>query len=224
MARFIDLNHVIEDGMPTYPGIPVPSIGPYLDHEASRERYEGRAEFHLGKVDMAGNVGTYLDSPFHRYPEGSDLSRLPLDALAEVPGLLLDRLSEGRVAIDAADLEPLRGAAQGQAVLIRTGWDARWGTDEYWLEGPYLTGDAADLLVEAGASIVGVDFSNIDDTRDPARPVHTRLLAAGIPIVEHLTSLEALPETGFRFSAVPPRIVRGAAFPVRAFAAIGDDG
>ena len=104
----------------------------------------------------------------------------------------------------------------GRAVLVRTGWDRRWGTPEYWEPGPFIAADQIERLRRA--ALVGVDFANIDDTTDAARPAHTRLLDAGIPIVEHLTGLADLPRAGFRFTAVPPAIVRGASFPVRAFA------
>ncbi|MGA2325932.1 MAG: cyclase family protein [Bryobacteraceae bacterium] len=210
----VDLSHPIEDGMQAYPGLPAPKIGCFLNHEESRARYEGKAEFYLGKVEMACNVGTYLDSPFHRYPEGADLSRVPLESIAGLAGIVIDAAaSPGPVSLECAESE-----LRGRAVLVRTGWDRRWGTPSYWELGPYLSEQAVDLLVRAEAALAGVDFWNVDDTTDLARPAHTRLLAAGIPIVEHLANLAALPRTGFRFYAVPPPLVRGASFPVRAFA------
>jgi arylformamidase len=212
---FVDLSFPIEDRMPTLPGVlPEAEIGPILDHDASRHRYRGKAEFYLGKVDMPGNTGTYVDSPFHRHRDAEDLSALPLDRLAGLPGVVVEALDANA----PVDLE--LGDLSGLAVLVRTGWDRRWGTDAYWEPDPYLSPAALDALIEGGAALVGVDFNNVDDTTDPARPAHTRLLGAGIPIVEHLTNLSALPAEGFRFFAVPPRIVRGASFPVRAFAEV----
>jgi len=215
MRRLIDLSHALEDGMAAYPGLPSPQIGPFLDHEASRPRYQGRAEFYLGKIEMACNVGTYLDSPFHRYAAGADLSQIPLEKIAGLPGIVLDAAGSYPGPIR---LNPSEAELHAKAVLIRTGWDERWGSQRYFEPGPYLGGEFVELLIRAGAALVGVDFWNIDDTTDPARPAHTRLLAAGILIVEHLSNLAALPLSGFRFYAVPPRIVRGASFPVRAFA------
>ena len=220
MGKFIELNHVLEDGMQAYPGLPSPKIGAYLDHEASRDHYAGRAEFFLGRVDMVCNIGTYLDSPFHRHRERADLSQIPLEWVAGVPGIVLDAPgSRGAITLDcpASDLS-------GRAVLIRTGWDRRWGTDAYWEPGPYLAASTVDLLIQARAVLVGVDFWNVDNTQDPSRPAHTRLLAEEILIVEHLCNLSALPRTGFRFSAVPLRILRGASFPVRAFAEVAEVG
>lgn len=212
--RFVELNHAIADGMEPYPGLPKPRIGSFLTHEESRPRYQGKAEFYLGHVDMPCNAGTYLDAPFHRYPDRADLSQLPLDRVAGLPGVCLDASpGEGRsVTIEAAD------ELAGRAVLVRTGWDTRWGTDRYWEPGPFLSHGTIDALVRARPALVGVDFWNVDNTEDPARPAHTRLLAEGILVVENLANLGALPRTGFRFSAVPLRIVRGASFPVRAFA------
>lgn len=214
--KLVDLSHPIADGMQAYPGLPAPKIGAHLDHEASREKYQHKAEFYLGKVEMVGNVGTYIDAPFHRYAEGVDLARLPLESIAAVPGLVLDAQPDTRRAIDLQVPSDVRG----RAVLVRTGWSRRWGTPEYWAPGPFLSSASVDRLLAGGVALVGVDFWNVDDTNDPARPAHTKLLGAGVPIVEHLTGLASLPRDGFRFTAVPPPLVNGASFPVRAFAEI----
>ncbi len=217
MGRLVELNHILEDGMTAYPGLPSPRIGAFRTHQESRPHYGGKAEFYLGKVEMVCNLGTYLDSPFHRYPDGTDLSQIPLESVAGVPGIVLDvpLLSARAITLDVSEAE-----LRGRAVLVRTGWDQRWGTEGYWEPGPYLSAECIDRLISAGATLVGVDFWNVDNTEDPSRPAHTRLLGASILIVEHLGNLSALPRTGFRFYAVPLRIVRGASFPVRAFAEI----
>jgi kynurenine formamidase len=212
----VELSHVIEDGMPVYPGIPAPTIGAILNHQQSRERYEGKAEFFIGIVGLPGNTGTYLDTPFHRYREQADLSAISLDRIAGVPGVLVD----APATTGPIDIELGEDAARGRAILLRTGWDRRWGTDAYWEPGPFLSEQAIDQLVGAEAVLVGVDFANVDNTADLSRPAHTGLLGAGILIVEHLTGLDALPRNGFTFTAVPPRIVGGASFPVRAFAVV----
>jgi arylformamidase len=216
VVRFVDLSFVIEDGMPALPGfLPEAVVQPILDHEASRPRYQGEAEFYVGRVDMAGNTGTYVDAPFHRHRSGDDLSELALERLAGLPAVVVD-------GPDAPGPVDIRSGAElgGRAVLIRTGWDRRWPDESYWSPGPFLSDGTVDRLVEDKAVLVGVDFTNVDDTSNPARPAHTRLLGAGIPIVEHLRGLDALPASPFRFFAVPPRIVRGASFPVRAFAEV----
>ncbi|MBI4317629.1 MAG: cyclase family protein [Chloroflexi bacterium] len=215
--RLIELNHVLEDGMRAYPGLPSPRVGAFLDHEASRGHYGGEAEFYIGKVDMVCSLGTYLDSPYHRHRDGADLSGIPLEKVAALAGIALD----GIVASDrstTADCD--EGELRDRAVLIRTGWDERWGTDSYWEPGPYLAPELIETLIRSGATLVGVDFHNVDDTTDLRRPAHTRLLAEGILIVENLCNLAALPREGFRFYAVPPRITPGASFPVRAFAEV----
>ena len=215
ISRFVDLSFAIEDGMPALPGfLPEAKIGAILDHEASRPRYHGKAEFYLGRVEMSGNTATYVDAPFHRHRDREDLAGVPLERLAGIPGVVVDAAEEP----GPVDLARAGDHVRGRAVLFRSGWDRRWGSDAYWEPDPWLSPAALDLLADAGAAVVGVDWTNVDDTTDPARPAHTRLLGAGIPIVEHLRGLDQLPTDGFRFFAVPPRIVRGASFPVRAFA------
>jgi len=215
MKKFVELNHPLEDGMKAYPGFPSPQIGSFLDHKASRSHYDHKAEFYIGKVEMVCNVGTYLDSPFHRYPDGADLHQIPLERVAGLPGIVLDaEISSNRsITLNCKELE-----LRGKAVLFKTGWDQRWGTESYWEPGPYLSEAMVDLLVHSKAVLVGVDFWNVDNTEDPSRPVHTRLLASNILIAEHLCNLSVLPMEGFRFYAIPLRIVKGASFPVRAFA------
>ena len=211
--RLVDVSHELFDGMAPYPGLPTPRIGAYRDHAASREHYDGE-EFFLGTVAMPANIGTYLDAPFHRDPDAADLAQIPLDRLVNLPGVVIDATKA-----PARELDPPlpQNDLSGAAVLIRTGWDSRWGTDAYWEAGPYLSERFAQRLVDSGASLVGVDFWNADDTETRRRPVHTALLRAGVLIVEHLCNLGALPDSDFRFSAPVLRIRGGASFPVRAF-------
>jgi arylformamidase len=214
---FVDLSHTIEHGMTTYPGLPGPLICDFLSREASRGRYAPGVEFHIGKIDMVGNTGTYLDSPFHRYADGKDLSALPLSSLAGLEAVVIRGPATGR-AIDRATFAGR--PVGGRAVLVRTGWDVHWGAPAYLDGNPYLTADAAAYLVAEGAALVGIDSLNIDDIKDLERPVHSTLLAAEIPIVEHLCHLGQLPDAGFRFSAVPPKVAGFGTFPVRAFATL----
>jgi kynurenine formamidase len=217
--RIVDLSHVIEHGMTTYKGLPGPQICDFWTREGSAGDYDDGSSFQIGRIDMVANTGTYLDSPFHRYADGIDLADLELSSLADLPGLVVRRPWENGLATDAAQFEGLD--VRGKAVLVHTGWDRHWQTDRYGEDHPFLTADAADLLAQSGAILVGIDSNNIDDTRARARPVHTRLLAADIPICEHMTSLGSLPDTGFRFSAVPPKVRGMGTFPVRAYAVLG---
>jgi arylformamidase len=215
--RVIDLSHPIHDGMAAYPGLPRPVIGLHTDHATSRPHYNDQAEFAIGRFEFVGNVGTYLDSPFHRYPEGADVSELPLAGLVDLATVVVDAREEaGR----QRRLDPLLAAVgplAGRAILIRTRWDRRWGTDAYWEPGPYLGEVVLTQLVHARPAVVGVDFWNIDDPQDPGRPAHTQLLGAGIPVVEHLTRLGDIPD-GARTFFVPLAIKEAPSVPVRAFA------
>lgn len=215
VCEFIDVSHVVENGMITYKGIPAPVVCDFLSREESRSRYAPGTEFQIGRIDMVANTGTYVDAPFHRYAEGADLSELTLEQIASVEGLVVAAPVTEGPSIGPGAFEHLD--VRGRAVLVHTAWDRHWGTATYFEDHPFLTEAAAEHLKEQGAQIVGIDSHNIDDTRGNARPVHTVLLGAGIPIVEHLRGLERLPATGFRFFAVPVKVRGMGTFPVRAF-------
>jgi kynurenine formamidase len=220
--RQIDLSHVIEDGMITYKGLPAPIVCDHLSRAQSRAHYAEGTEFHIGKLTMVANTGTYIDSPYHRYADGKDVAGFDLDEVAGLDGVVARVTGMTGRAIDRNVFVPID--VRGKAVLVHTGWDRYWRTDRYFEGHPFLTEDAAEHLRDAGARLVGIDSLNIDDTADGRRPVHTALLGARIPIVEHMCGLEQLPTGGFRFSAVPAKIKGMGTFPVRAFATLGAPG
>jgi arylformamidase len=216
--RLVDLSHTVEHGMITYRGLPAPLICDFLSREESRQLYSEGTEFHIGRIDMVANTGTYLDSPFHRYADGADLSELSLSQVADLDGICIRaKGAEGR-AIERNVFRELD--VKDKAVLVHTGWDANWGSEQYFEGHPFLTRDAAEALRDAGARLVGIDSLNIDDTEDLSRPTHSILLRAGIPVVEHMCNLESLPASGFRFFAVPVKVKAFGTFPVRAFGII----
>lgn len=212
----VDLSHEIENGMITYKGLPAPLICDHLSRAASREIYASGTEFQIGRIDMVANTGTYVDTPYHRYADGEDLAGTSLSRLSNIPGVVARLSGSSSRALDWMSFAALD--VRGRAVLVNTGWDRHWRTDRYFEGHPYLTRAAAEYLRDSGAVLVGIDSLNIDDTADAARPVHTVLLGARIPIVEHLTNLQSLPVDGFAFSAVPPKIRAMGTFPVRAHA------
>lgn len=195
---------------------------PTVEHQSSRD---GRSVFidlsHAVEDAKLANVGTCLATPRRRSPDGTDLPGIALHSIADLPGVVV-RLPgiDGRAidwqAFAATDL-------RGRAVLVNTGWDVHWRTDRYFEGHPFLTEKAARYLRDQGAALVGIDSLSIDDTSGSGRPVHSVLLAAGIPIVEHLTGLDRLPIDGFRFSAVPPKAAGTGTFPVRAHARLDPD-
>ena len=213
---FIDVSHTVENGMITYKGLPAPSITDHLTRANSRALYAPGTEFHIGKIDMVANTGTYLDSPFHRYADGADLADLNLSSLANLQGFVVRPKARGERGIPASELAGLD--LRGKAMLFQTDWDQHWRTEKY-SDGthPYLEESAARHLADAGAALVGIDSYNIDDTKDGNRPAHSMLLRAGIPIVEHLCRLGELPDQNFRFFAVPVKVKAFGTFPVRAF-------
>lgn len=212
---FIDLSHTVEDGMITYKGLPAPIICDFLSREASKKLYADGTTFQIGKIEMASNTGTYLDTPFHRFADGKDLSEIELPQMADLEGVLV---RDSRRAIDESAFRGLD--VRGKAVLIHTDWARHWRTEQYFEGHSFLTSGAAVYLRDNGAVLVGIDSYNIDDTSDGTRPVHTTLLGAGVLIVEHMCGLEQVPEKGFRFSAVPVKVKGMGTFPVRAFARV----
>jgi kynurenine formamidase len=217
--RLVDLSHTVSDGLVTYPGLPAPVISAHLTFEDSHEVYAEGTEFTIGRIEMVSNTGTYLDAPGHRHRGGHDLSGLPLERCALLPAVVVDAPGTGAVELDLFEGLDVRGAA----VLVRTGWSAYYGSERYGApEHPFLAAEAAAWLADHGAVLVGIDSVNIDDTRGGERPVHTLLLGAEIPVVEHLTGLDQLPATGAQFSAVPVKVAGMSTFPVRAFATLAD--
>ena len=217
MPRLIDLSHTVEHGMVTYKGLPAPIICDFLSREQSKRIYAPGTEFHIGKIEMVANTGTYLDAPFHRYADGKDLSELPLEWLADLDAIVVRAREAGRaIGPDAF----AKHKVAGKAVLVHTGWSRHWRTDRYFDGHPFLTAEAAAHLRDAGARLVGIDSLNIDDISGGERPVHSTLLKADIPIVEHMTNLDQVPDGGFRFTAAPVKVKAFGTFPVRAFARI----
>ena len=211
--KLVDVSHTVEHGMITYKGLPAPIISEHLSREDSRSRYAPGTEFQIGRIEMVANTGTYLDSPFHRYARGKDLAALDLYSLANLDGVVV-RVSEREITEKSfSEIE-----VKDKAVLVHTGWDKHWRTEEYSSGNhPFLDEGAATYLAKNGAALVGIDSFNIDATHDGNRPAHSTLLGHDIPIVEHLCGLGDLPDSGFKFFAVPVKVRQFGTFPVRAF-------
>ncbi len=208
----IDLSHEIHDGLVTYPGLAPPSITPEMSFDASRASYAEGYEFQIDRIDMIANTGTYLDTPAHRFRDGWDLAGLKLEQVAGVPLVVI---AVTATTIGEATLTGIDVA--GKAVLFHTGWSRHWATPGYGVGHPHLAVATAEALVAKGVVLVGIDSLNVDSTVDGTRPIHTMLLQAGIPVLEHLTNLEQVPALGARLFAVPPRVRGMGSFPVRAF-------
>lgn len=214
-VTFIEVSHPIEPGMKTYPGLPEPEAEILLDYETSRPHYQGQAEFLIASLHLCGNTGTYVDSPCHRHRGGVDLAGLPLERLAHLPAVVVDATGADRRGLGPDWFAGLE--LRDRAVLVHTGWSKYWRSERYFESNPFLTGEACDFLLEAGAAFVGIDSLNIDNVEDLSRPAHTRLLGAGVPVCEHMTNLAAVPPRGTFLHAVPIAWVGGATFPVRAY-------
>ncbi len=219
MTRLVDCSHEVVDGMTTYPGLPGPTITTHLSREDTAQRMAPGISFQIGRIDMVANTGTYIDSPWHFHADGPDLAGLALTRIADLPAVVV-HLDGHEGGIDVGALPA--GEYEGHAVLFHTGWDRNWRTDRYGESAPYLTSAVVESLLAARVALVGIDSVNIDSIADLTRPAHHGLLGAGVPIVEHLTHLDQLPERGARFFAVPPKVSGFGTFPVRAFAMIAE--
>jgi len=217
-GKLIDLSHTIENGLITYKGLPAPVICDYLSREESKKHYEEGTQFQIGKIEMVSNTGTYVDCPFHRFENGKDLSEVSLESFVNLDAIVINVHHSETKKITKEHLNSYD--VKNRAVLIYTGWDEYWNTDNYYENNPYLTKEAAAYLRDNNVKLVGIDSHNIDDTSGRSRPVHTTLLGADILIVEHLCNLHKLPKEGFTFSAVPPKFKGVGTFPVRAFATL----
>src|SRR5688572_9460749 len=157
-SRRIDLSHLIEDGMITYKGLPAPIICDHLSFAQSHAKYAPGTEFTIGKIEMVANTGTYIDAPYHRYPDGDDIAGLSLERVSGLEGVVV-RVPQGAGrAIDAAAFDSI--AVKGRAVLVHTGWDRHWRTVQYFERHPHLTEAAAVHLRDRGAALVGIDSFN----------------------------------------------------------------
>jgi arylformamidase len=222
-TRLVDLTQPIDESIPMFPGLPGLELSTVLSREASRAHYAEGVEFLIQRYAITGNSGTYMDTPYHRYPHGLDLATLPLESTVGLPGVRIDArdaMTSGRRRIDESFLNGTD--VRGKAVLCWTGWDDRWPGDDYLEPNPFLCRELATNLIAGGAVLVGIDTWNIDDTEDMSRPAHSVLLSHGIPIVENLCGLGNLSMEGFQFSAAPLPVRRGTAIPVRAYAVIDE--
>lgn len=223
---FIDLSQTFEDGMPGFKmkdetGEMVQytaRIRPFFTHEQSRQSiYDGQSAFEVTEMSFQTSVGTYLDSPFHRYPERRDISELRLDEVI-LPGVVVD--VRGRKPFEAVGPEVLPDVdLKGHAVLFNFGWSQYWGSEQYQAY-PFIARETIDYLLAAQVKLVGVDAVNVDDSRDKRRPAHSEFLKHDVLVVENLTNLDLLHGQAFRFFAVPIKGKRVAAMPIRAFAEV----
>jgi len=185
----------------------------------------------------AEHGGTHLDAPFHFAREGADVSAIPLRQLV-LPAITIDVTASAAEnpdylvsADDVLAWEAEHGTVpNGVAVLIRTGWASRWPDPLAYL-GDDTPGDASDLhfpgvgaeaarllIQERRIGLLGIDTASLDHGPSTDFIVHQIGAAAGIPNLENLADLSALPPDGFLLVALPMKIEGGTGAPVRAIA------
>ena len=228
MSRLIDLTVPFYDGMPGF-SMTGPDgreiqctahVREVMSHADTAPFYDGNCAFAYTEVQFLTSMGTRLDAPYIRFPEKRDIAGLALEELV-LPGVLVEARGRAPESVVAPQEVALPEDLAGRAVLFDFGWSERRGKPGY-LDPPSISVEIVDLLIARGAKLLGVDTVSVDGKYDPTRPVHSRLLAHDILIVEDLCNLERLRGHAFRFFA-PPIPARGAAsMPVRAFAEILD--
>jgi arylformamidase len=226
MTHFVDLSHTFEDGMPgfrlqnedgSYTEYTA-HIHPFLTHEETTPKYDGKCSFEITEMTFQTSVGTYLDSPSHRYPGERDVSELAIEELV-LPGIVIDAQDADDPRSIGTEVIPEDIELTGKAVLFNFGWDRYWGTEQYYSY-PYISTDLIDYLLDEDAALIGVDTLNIDDATDLSRPAHSKFLEQDTFIVENLCNLDRIPDRPFRIFAVPIKASETAAMPIRAFAEV----
>ena len=208
--KYIDLSQKIESGMSYFPGDPEPHINPPDDNQSP---------WRVSELHFGTHTGTHIDAPSHFFPNGRNIDDFEIDRFI-LPGLVA-------VALGIQDDQPIHGGLlvaslermpKGGAIVIRTDWSQYWGTSRYGRH-PYLTQEAAQAIVEAGASLVGIDALNVDSTVKETSHAHQILLGNGIMIVENLSNLSQLePNLKYQFSFLPLRLTGLDGSPIRAVA------
>ena len=223
MRSYIDLSHTIHDGVITHKGLPAPAICDFsLARGIARANYDGGAEFQIGQITMVANTGTYIDCPSHRFAHGKDLSEVGLERFSGLDAVVVRVPHRERAGDRRGPFQNHRCRRQGRTRphgVVRVLEYARLSH-----RSPASDGRGGGAFARARCAGPGGNQTRTTSTTlgsRNSRPVHTILLGHDILIVEHMRGLEQLPDSNFRFSAVPPKVKGMGTFPVRAFAEIG---
>jgi kynurenine formamidase len=212
----IDLTHPLSAETPAFPGDPRLQIT-VLDSTAMPSS-AGERHLNCSHLAMSLHCGTHMDAPFHFFQDGATIDRVLLDrCLGPAVLVRLPWNVEGLV-IEPRHLARYESQLRATGrVVFNTAWHHRWGADNYFAEHPLITGAAAQLLVEWGIVLVGVDTPSVDR---PPFEAHLALLGAGGLIVENLTNLDAIHADVFELIATPLKIAGRDGSPVRALAIV----
>lgn len=206
----IDFTHVIEPGMPVYPGTEAPRLKAANTYETDG--------FRETLLEMTSHTGTHMDAPAHLFANRPTLDRLPAAQFVG-KGLVIDCDGARAGSLLGMDrIAPVRAAAdQADFLLFRTGWDQFWGREAYYGDYPVIAPDVVDYLIASGKQGVGLDTIGVDPIADESLPIHRRLLDTGkIVILENLTNLVAAGPSLFTFCALPLKFRDADGSPIRA--------
>lgn len=207
-GELVDLTRAIEPGMPTYPGDPEVHVDPHATHEADGYR--------VSELRIGTHTGTHVDAPAHVYPDGATLDTFGIgDFRFDARAVRCPDVADGD-AISADVLPPADALDDLGALVFDTGWAEAWGTDRMTGH-PFLAPETARRCADAGVAVATDTLSPDPSDRATDLPAHRALCEAGLPIVENLRSLDALPDGSFELLVFPLRIDADGA-PARAVA------
>lgn len=227
--RFVELNHVITNGLISYPGMPPVEISALYTREQCGNTFGGQSAALLDFIKMVNISGTYIDSPYHRFENGYKICDIPLEKCFNLPAFVVDlglnTDEQGNPVFDVEDMQKALDTEDihGGAVLLHSGHDKKFMTPAYAVKVPYCTPEAAQWLIDRGVYVVGIDTQLIDNFNDKSKGdrVHDTVLGAGSVICEDMKDLDLLPKKGARLYVIAPRVAM-ASFPARVFAVIED--
>jgi len=217
----VDLTHTLDEHSPTWDG--------HCGFQSKITNDYGQTApfvpfaFRVQQLTLRAGMGTHIDAPAHALPDTHTIDTLALSDLI-APCVVID-ISEGIHERSSVTVDDVKAFEQrwgritsGTIVLIRTGWDVYWNSQENYINNnvfPCVSALAAELLLERNIAALGVDTPSPDrqETRD--YPVHALLFGAGKYIIENVTNLAALPQQGSYVLALPPKIKDAVEAPTR---------
>lgn len=207
--KIIDLTHIMEQGMPVFPGTKDANINDEFTLEKNG--------FNEKLLTLLTHTGTHLDCPKHMLDSTKTTDTVPLDSFYGAGWVFDCRQSivDGFITPEMLLIDKLQ---QIDFALFYTGWDKLWGDEKYFQGFPTFSENTTELLIKNNIKAVGLDFISADPSDSKDFKNHKKLLSNDCLIVENLTGLEKLLNKTFNFSCFPLKIKEGDGSPVRAVA------
>jgi kynurenine formamidase len=213
MKIYIDLTHVIEEGMPVWPGEPQPDIEETMSL--------GKDICAVQRIRFSNHLGTHLDAPSHFIKDGITVDRIPLQTLIGKAAILDFTNKKKNDFITGEDLrEHMELIESGTRVLIKTGWDKYFNQETFYDGFPCLTLGAAELFASKKLRLLGIDTPSPSPIDDHEQMIHKILLGSGIILLESLKNLTFIEEDECGLIVLPPPFRNFSGSPCRVVALI----